>query len=451
MAGFTIRLDWQDDEEGGTPVYAEDILRWERGIADALAREFILSSGQVLLDNLSRDVSNRLTPEGAVVPLDDGAGWAFAIYYSGSREVAFGIRTDGTLYPPVDVLKAGIVHPENLDAEVLSRLAPGGSVVELDDTSGWAFAVYYAGSREVAFGVRNDGTFYSAGLTPAVREPGVLIGDSLTEAWGSRLAQLVTILNRPITNTGISGQRSGQIAARQGGVPVLLTLDGNLLPTTTAPVSVTALSESLLALAVDGTRSVDVVSPTGVACTLTVVRTNATHVYTIARKTAGRASVVAPGSPFTAGYATRSAWPIICIGRNDVTPTEERVPIATTIANIQGILDWLTPDARAHALVLTIPVRDDEVLGSPARVNIDARNAAIRREFAREVVEWSGYLASEEALLAAGLVPSSADAADLAKGITPLTLRSDYLHVNGLAYTATAALLGAVYTSRGWN
>jgi len=66
--------------------------------------------------------------------------------------------------------------------------------------------------------------------------PIVAWGDSLTSGFGASSrgtaypADLASLLGRRVVNEGVSGQSSSQIAARQGGVPALLTLAGDMIP-----------------------------------------------------------------------------------------------------------------------------------------------------------------------------------------------------------------------------
>ena len=74
------------------------------------------------------------------------------------------------------------------------------------------------------------------GPSPSARNI-VAWGDSLTAGSGSsdgqgypRLAEQLFTTPRRVLNRGVGAQTSAQIAARQGGLPILLTLEGDIIP-----------------------------------------------------------------------------------------------------------------------------------------------------------------------------------------------------------------------------
>jgi len=448
MAGFTIRLDWQDDEEGGTPVFAADVLRWERGIADALAREFTLSAGQVKLADLNTDLTGRLAPSGSLVQLDDAQGWAFAIYYAGTREVAFGIRTDGTVYPPLSEVKAGSIGLAALASEVSTRLAPEG-LTQLTDDQGWAFAVYFAGTREVAFGVRNDGTVYPP--PPVVLDPCVIRGDSLAQGWGGLAATLLAgAIQRPVLVDGFGGQRAAQVAARHGGAPALLTFAGNMMPGDTSSVAVTSTVD-LLAPTGTGfnTRGGSVM---GVKGTLTGGKASGTvNTYSWARTEPGGAMPVPPGTPFSTGIETLGHVPILIQGRNDVGSggvNGFRTPLADILASIESELRFTRHRARA-LVVLPLPNAATERNRPADRSHAyDVLCDAMRTTFPAQALDWYAYLTSDAAFAAAGLTKTAQDIQDIADGVMPVSFTADGLHPNADALRASVPFFAAVIKSR---
>ena len=85
---------------------------------------------------------------------------------------------------------------------------------------------------------------------PAVETeiPIACYGDSLTDGFGgAKISALLATAfpGRVVENYGISGQTAQQIAARQGGQPLLLTLEGNAFAGTAA-VKITELSARVL-------------------------------------------------------------------------------------------------------------------------------------------------------------------------------------------------------------
>jgi hypothetical protein len=115
---------------------------------------------------------------------------------------------------------AASIPASALDQTARALIGGGARVVELDQSIGWAFAAYYEATREVAFGIRNDGTMYPPQVSTAL--PGVTLhGDSLAAGWAAynMTGDLAVATGRAVTVDAIGGQRTAQAAARQGGAP----------------------------------------------------------------------------------------------------------------------------------------------------------------------------------------------------------------------------------------
>jgi hypothetical protein len=182
------------------------------------------------------------------VPFPPESGLLFSVTDSTGR-VAFGIGTDGSLVTPDGsfVLAKGYL---------MSELAG-------PPESGYVWAVTDSTGR-VGLGIRPNGTvtgtfegfenFSSNGLGLIARRvfPTSDIatwGDSMTSGAGgggtTYQSVLAAALGRSVYNGGVGGEGSTSIAARQGGVPTLLTVAGNQIPAS-GSVAVTARSVSPL-------------------------------------------------------------------------------------------------------------------------------------------------------------------------------------------------------------
>jgi hypothetical protein len=205
---------------------------------------------------------------------------------------------------------AASIPASALDQTARALIGGGARVVELDQSIGWAFAAYYEATREVAFGIRNDGTMYPPQVSTAL--PGVTLhGDSLAAGWAAynMTGDLAVATGRAVTVDAIGGQRTAQAAARQGGAPALLTVAGNTIPAS-GPVDVTGWSVDLLAPPISGFSTI-VGSLGGVKGTLRGGRDVGATVsaYTFTRAVAGIAMPVPPGTPFATGAAEGALHP----------------------------------------------------------------------------------------------------------------------------------------------
>lgn len=108
-----------------------------------------------------------------------------------------------------------------------------------------------AGTYTLAITVSNEDGWSQTITQDIVVEPAiqdiVAWGDSLTAGAGSTggnsypaVAAGLFDPDRNVVNRGVGGQTSTQIAARQGGVPIMVTVDGNELPSYTEPAVYTA-------------------------------------------------------------------------------------------------------------------------------------------------------------------------------------------------------------------
>lgn len=394
----------------------------------------------IAADAVDADIDGR-----NIVEKEIGASpeWDWYLLYEGNREVAMGRRADGTYYPPI------------LDADPAK--IPDVQLEELTDDQGWRFAIRYSDDGEVAFGQRRDGSYFPSFViqgTASDTSPLVFVGDSIAEGWASRSAPLATSLGRSIVNIGIGGQASPQIAARQGGAPARVTVSGNAIPGS-GSVSVTALTESdgtpvsPLKLTGDGSRTLSVVIA-GVAGVLTGVTSGSSATYTFTRSTAGEVMPCPPGSPMTAGWATRAHIPVLLGPRNDLGPSAGdafREPLLDIVARFRAMLDWSTSP---RALVLGVLPRSDAT--AEGRANLTTLNNALRDAFPQAWADWGAYLRTDAAFAAAGITKTADDITDIANGDTPRSFRNagDIVHLNNSGYAAANHFIELTFASRGW-
>lgn len=185
------------------------------------------------------------------------------------------------------------------------------------------------------------------------------VGDSLTENWGNsnnniEIKDAYGAVN--VVNIGKGGQTSPQISARQGGVPVLLTVTGGSIPAS-GSVDVTVSTNLFYTNASSGTTT-QAGTLAGVPGVLQRVKTSGVYTYTFIRDAAGAEVAVPNPAPFLTGFDWRNRAMTICIGRNDVLDSTPQ----QIVDRIRGIIEWNHRDPSQH-IVLSIPA--NRTLDSP--------------------------------------------------------------------------------------
>lgn len=356
----------------------------------------------------------------------EGEDWRWGLAYSGTKEVAIGEREDGTHYPPA----------LDIDPEGLSR-------VEQGDT-GWDWALVYPDTREVAVGRRADGSMYpEQWAAQKVITRCVIVGDSLSANWGQNLSSLRSSTGLQWESIGIGGQTPPQILARYGSEPLMVTVQGGVIPASGA-VTVT-LPDRLRS----DTTNTTAVSICGIPGTFITTDSADYLAGTFTRAESGPEWPAPSQVPMVTGLDYRDRWPIIWVGRNGFKIVGDP---GVYVGMIQRALDWMSADAREHCLVFSIPPWVGEEIGTSTRDKLNAQNAAYRSAFPAQWVDIAALMSTPQAVELAGLTPTEQDVTDIANGITPQSLRNvgDGGHFNAAAYTAINKIVAAEYASRGW-
>jgi len=273
-------------------------------------------------------------------------------------------------------------------------------------------------------------------IAPLVADDGVINtwGDSLSS--NTFQAALAAQTGKTVNSYGIPSQVSGEIMARQGGVPALLTVTSNQIPASGA-VSITARSvDFLTSLATpDDTRSM-AGTLAGVPVTATKDSSNA---YTLTRTTAGSAVACPAGTPFIpdVGSSLRNKAAIIWPGTNDVFYGISR---ATFLANVLAGADYYLPLVKR--LIIIGPLnRSNEPSGSAnynlcVGMNADLAAAAAAHRFT--YFDLRSYLI-QYGLSDLGITPTSGDLTDIASDIPPRSLRLDSVHLTSTTNAGVVA------------
>lgn len=261
-------------------------------------------------------------------------------------------------------------------------------------------------------------------------------GDSLTAGAGCTggcdypaVAQTLFDPPRSVVNMGMGGQTATQIAARQGGVPLLLSVSGDTIPAS-GSVAVTE-------------RNVDVLIESGTPAgalegwlggVFGTLSTDESGDWSFERENSGAPVDCPARSRLTSSLAIalrdRIAW--LWMGRNGAAPGHD---VVGDVAASVGAL--------GHGRYLVgaiLPSASD----SPGALDaIVATNAALATAHGDRFVDLF-------ATLTAAQDGSGDDLADVAGGLVPRSLRSDAVHLNDAGYALVAAAMRDATLAMGW-
>lgn len=280
------------------------------------------------------------------------------------------------------------------------------------------------------------------GSPPRSQPPSSIVawGDSLTNGGtasspaASYPAVLAEITGRHVDNEGISGQRSTQIAARQGGVPARLTLEGNLIPPA-GPAHIQQASE----------YPITVPGPAEVTGTLGGVHGALTLddggiplpiVFLFTRSEDGSPEMIAPQTPFIVDTFGRENWiNVLWLGRNNYEDPD------TILSDLRACANFLTTD---HYIVLGLLNANDEGLATPVYEQIVSLNSRMAQAFGDH------YLDIRQVLIDHYDPTNPQDQADHANDVPPSSLRANPLHPNDAGYRLIAETVAQFIDVKGW-
>jgi hypothetical protein len=267
-------------------------------------------------------------------------------------------------------------------------------------------------------------------------------GDSMTyngaPATGFWTDKMAALTGRSHYNGGVSGQKATDIAARQGGLPALVTVPSNTIPTT-GTITLTSIINNPVrvntALQIWGT----------LAGVYGYLQEAVVGTQTFTRAADGAAVTCPPKTRFIpdAGQTYRNRTVTIWSGRNNVF---DGTTAQQLVASIRAQLDFLGPDVK-RAIIISVPSGD----GLPAtHATLAAFNNAISAAFPAQWLDLDSWLKTTDAATAAGITFTSDDNTDIAAGITPRSFRVDYTHPNAAGATAIAYRVNLEAQNRGW-
>jgi hypothetical protein len=284
------------------------------------------------------------------------------------------------------------------------------------------------------------------GVLPTAAPVGIAgWGDSITHADGSPAPYMKIVADyfgRPSFNGGWSGQSVEHIAARQGGVPAVMTFPSNTIPasgsaTVTMDVNPCYPLNSRTTVTVRGRVQ-------GIAGALSWDGST----FTFTRDTAGQFPVVlAGGAKFVPedGSKYRAYDALFWAGRNGTANVDKIVSMTRAMVDYHQLVN------PRYLVLQVLPGADTTAWPDPA-----ALNWALSQEFPENFVRVGDWLKTDAAAAAVGYTLTSDDRADVAAGFTPRGYRTagsgyDAVHINSLGRSAVAVAIENEYTARGWN
>lgn len=269
-------------------------------------------------------------------------------------------------------------------------------------------------------------------------------GDSMTDdavtgvdSWVNKLAALT---GKSHFNGGWYQQTAAQISARQGGLPALVTVSGNVTAASGATTITAIVNKPVLT---SGTRLV----PGKLAGIPGVIREQGAGTVTFTPDASG-VYPIPPRSRFipTNGEAYKDRIVTIWSGRNDVTVS---TPIVSVLASIRAAIDYLSPRVKRVIVMEVVPTAGE---AADRKAYLADLNAAIKAAFPEFWLDIATYLRTQAAADAAGITFTSQDNTDIANGYTPTSFRlaSDSTHINASGCIAVAARVYQEAQVRGW-
>jgi len=266
-------------------------------------------------------------------------------------------------------------------------------------------------------------------------------GDSMTNGYlgggPTYPIALASALGVEVQNFGIPSQTSHEIALRQGGLQITLTVTGNSIPAT-ASVAVTAYSPS------DTWRSGFTWSFAGTLAGIDGTLTKASdNTWSFTRTAAGTAAACPPGTVFVpATEKPYDSWiQILWSGRNNVNTAVVKADTDAMVAN-------LTPQNKQF-LILSVFNGQNEPSGSAGYNNVAAVNAALAAAYPNNYVDLRAWIINS-GLAAAGITPTAADTTAISEDRIPPSLMVDNLHLTGTGYTIIGTYLASVIRAKGY-
>ena len=265
-------------------------------------------------------------------------------------------------------------------------------------------------------------------------------GDSTTSGIGASIAelsypaQLQAMTGRVTFNGGVSGQTSDQIAAREGGLPALLTLPNNTLPPS-GPVVIKA--QSTFPITAEGPGSITG-TLNGFHGTLSYQEAGrvTTPQLVFTRDDVGIAETIPPRTPFHPDTFAREAQiNVFWMGQNNFYDAQG---VISDIAKSVGFL------SKNSFIVMSLLNAGDEGVGTSSYNQLAQINATLAQTY-------PGHFLDIRKILVNNYDPRNPqDVKDHNNDVPPTSLRNDQEHLNDQGYALVARQVAAFAAALNW-
>jgi lysophospholipase L1-like esterase len=260
-------------------------------------------------------------------------------------------------------------------------------------------------------------------------------GDSLTAGAGgvpySKFLQ-DAFPGKSIKTFGLGGQTAEQIACRQGGMNIYVTVENNSFAGA-KEIAVSRISTLFLSSKATSNTFQSIGTISGVRCTM--IRTasgslnNLTEKYTL-KPHGDSSALIAPDSIFIPddAYSTKDDFQILWLGRNNVPRLE----------TVMGVIDSCVNHISAPQRFILPGILNGlkETRGTEIFRVIDEFNENLRQKYP------DNYLSvgppDQDEMLALNFYPTEEDRVTMALGAIPRNLRADNTHLNVTGYQLVA-------------
>ncbi|WP_157474686.1 SGNH/GDSL hydrolase family protein [Dyadobacter sp. Leaf189] len=279
----------------------------------------------------------------------------------------------------------------------------------------------------------------SEAIAPDIKPDQTLafFGDSLTAgAGGTAYGKIVGKFfpgYRVVINA-IGGQNSFSIVARQGGLPISISIKDNVFKGST-PVEVTEINIPFLSTNASAQRIAKSGVVAGVRCKIVRTVLNSSkpfqEVYTLEPEKA-TTQVVPAQSVFTLNDAIslRSAVQILWVGRNNTGKAFQ----SDITSCLEKSVDFLPSPKRF--LILGVLTGMNDIRGSMLERRITSLNDTLAEKYGNHYVSMLAPTKAEMDEISFN--PNEQDLAEIDGGLFPKSMRYDGLHLNNFGYEIVA-------------
>lgn len=271
-------------------------------------------------------------------------------------------------------------------------------------------------------------------------------GDSMTAGVGGEgitISKVVsTQLNRNTFNFGVGGLSSESIAILQGGLPFIVKIDNNLMPSF-GDVPITEYNILPFNNQTNQSRIGYLSDIKG-----ELIRVNNTDNFIFRRSDSGDPINVGNSTPFLFEDAISHTKDIVVIwsGRNDPRTNSQ---IQNIKNNIQSMVDYLSNNQQFVIVSVCNGDSVNEGVGTAAHSNIVLLNNTLRSSFENNFLDLRKYMV-EQAIYDSGIIPTQQDICDMNSDCIPTSLRSDGVHFNAKGYEMAGRYIAKFIEEKGW-